>query len=186
MTDQPIRWGILGAARFARQHMAPAIHAATGAELAALATSSAEKHAEFACFAPNLTHHHSYEALLADPDIEAVYIPLPNHLHVEWAIKALEAGKHVLVEKPVGLDVEEVDRLIAARDRTGLFAAEAYMIVHHPQWQRAKALIAEGALGDLAHVNAAFTFRNLDESNIRNQAAKGGGGLRDIGVYTLG
>lgn len=186
MTDQPIRWGILGAARFARQHMAPAIHAATGAELAALATSSAEKHAEFAGFAPGLTHHQSYEALLADPDIDAVYIPLPNHLHVEWAIKALEAGKHVLVEKPVGLDVAEVDRLIAARDRTGLLAAEAYMIVHHPQWQRAKALIADGALGDLAHVNAAFTFRNLDESNIRNQAAKGGGGLRDIGVYTLG
>lgn len=186
MTDQPVRWGILGAARFARQHMAPAIHAAEGAALAALATSSAEKFAEFAAFAPGITHHNSYDDLLGDPNIDAVYIPLPNHLHVDWAIKALEAGKHVLCEKPVGMDVAQIDRLIAVRDQTGLLAAEAYMIVHHPQWLRAKELIANGTLGELCHVNAAFTFRNLDQGNIRNQAEKGGGGLRDIGVYTLG
>lgn len=186
MADQTLRWGILGAARFARQHMAPAIHAAAHADLAGLATSSADKFAEFARFAPGLQHFTSYEDLLADPSIDAVYIPLPNHLHVEWAIKALQAGKHVLCEKPVGMDVGQIDQLIAVRDATGLLAAEAYMIVHHPQWQRAKQLLAEGAIGDLHHVNAVFTFRNLDGGNIRNQADMGGGGLRDIGVYTMG
>ncbi len=186
MTEKPIRWGILGAANFARQHMGPAIHAAAGAELAALATSSAEKAANFAAFAPGLKVHDSYEALLADPDIDAVYVPLPNHLHVEWSIKALEAGKAVLCEKPVGMNVAQIDELIAARDRTGGLVAEAYMIVHHPQWQRARALLAEGAIGTLKHVNAVFSFYNDDGGNIRNQAAKGGGGLRDIGVYVLG
>ncbi|PSL17108.1 Gfo/Idh/MocA family protein [Shimia abyssi] len=184
--DQVVRWGILGAANFARNHMGPAINAAHGAELAALATSSAEKAAGFQAFAPRVAVHDSYEALLADPSIDAVYIPLPNHLHVEWSIKALEAGKAVLCEKPVGLDVGQIDRLIDARDKAGLLAAEAYMIVHHPQWQRAKALLDEGAIGTLLHVNAAFSFYNNDMDNIRNQAGTGGGGLRDIGVYTMG
>ncbi len=186
MTETPIRWGILGAANFARNHMAPAINAAHGATLAAVASSSAEKVAGFAAFAPGVKHHSSYDALLADPDIDAVYIPLPNHLHVEWGVKALAAGKPVLIEKPVGMDVAEIDRLIAARDAAGLLAAEAYMIVHHPQFQRAKVLLAEGAIGKLVHVNAVFSYFNDDTGNIRNQAAAGGGGLRDIGVYVLG
>ncbi|MFY0679513.1 MAG: Gfo/Idh/MocA family oxidoreductase [Thalassovita sp.] len=186
MTTKPVRWGILGAANFAKQHMAPAIHAAVGAELVAVASSSAEKVEAFQAFAPGVKHHESYDALLADPDIDAVYVPLPNHLHVEWAIKALEAGKPVLCEKPVGMTAQQVDELIAARDKAGLLAAEAFMIVHHPQWQRAKALLSVGAVGKLMHVNAAFSFRNEDLSNIRNQAQFGGGGLRDIGVYTMG
>ncbi len=130
---KPVRWGILGAAKFAREHMGPAIHAANEAELAALATSSAEKAAPFQAFAPGIAVHQSYEALLADPSIDAVYIPLPNHLHVEWALKAMQAGKHVLVEKPAALREAEFDQLIAARDGAGVLAAEAYMIVHHPQ-----------------------------------------------------
>ncbi len=186
MTHSPVRWGILGAANFALNHMGPALHAAKGAELVAVASSSAEKVAKFAEFAPNLRHHDSYEALLADPDIDAVYIPLPNHLHVPWSIKALEAGKAVLCEKPIGMDVAEIDTLIAKRDETGGFVAEAFMIVHHPQWQRAKALVEAGEIGRLRHVNAVFSYFNDDAGNIRNQAAAGGGGLRDIGCYVLG
>ncbi len=186
MSEKVIRWGILGAANFALKQMGPAIHAASGAELVAVASSSAEKVAAFAAFAPGLRHHTSYEDLLADPEIDAVYIPLPNHLHVPWSIKALEAGKAVLCEKPVGMDVAEIDQLIAARDKAELLAAEAYMIVHHPQWQRAKALLEEGAIGALRHVNAVFSYFNDDVSNIRNQADLGGGGLRDIGCYVLG
>ena len=186
MTD-PIRWGILGAARFAREHMAPAIQLAQGAELAALATASPEKAAPFRALAPRLRVLDSYEALLADPGIDTVYIPLPNHLHVDWTLKALAAGKPVLTEKPVALESSQIDRLIAARDASGLLAAEAYMIVHHPQWQRAKALLAEGAVGRLIHVDGFFSFDNAaDAANIRNRPDTGGGSLRDIGVYTMG
>ncbi|MCA1777033.1 MAG: Gfo/Idh/MocA family oxidoreductase, partial [Loktanella sp.] len=144
-----MRWGVLGAANFAKQHMAPAIHAAKGAELYALATSSPEKAAGFQAFAPGLAIHDSYDALLADPMVDAVYIPLPNHLHVEWSVKALEAGKHVLCEKPMTLAAPEFDQLIAARDKAGKLAAEAFMIVHHPQFARARELVQAGAIGAL-------------------------------------
>ncbi|MFQ3254478.1 MAG: putative dehydrogenase [Loktanella salsilacus] len=120
-----MRWGILGAANFARQHMGPAIHAAKGAELVGLATSDPVKATGFSDFAPGLRVHSDYDALLADDRIDAVYIPLPNHLHVDWTIKALEAGKHVLCEKPIALKAEDIDRVIAARDASGKFAAEA-------------------------------------------------------------
>ncbi|MCO6382777.1 Gfo/Idh/MocA family protein [Oceanicola sp. 502str15] len=186
MTVEPIRWGILGAANFALQHMGRAIHAAEGAELVALATSSAEKALPFKAFCPGLKVHDSYEALLADPGIDAVYVPLPNHLHVEWTLKAMEAGKHVLTEKPIAMRAGEIDALIAKRDETGLHATEAYMIVHHPQWQRAKAMLADGAIGELVHVDGVFTYYNPDMGNIRNDASKGGGGIPDIGVYTYG
>ena len=184
---QPVRWGILGAAKFARDHMAPAIHAAEGAELAALATSDPAKAAGFQAFCPALKVHSSYNALLADPSIDAVYIPLPNHLHVEWTLKAIAAGKHVLTEKPMTLQASEFDQLIAARDASGLLVAEAYMIVHHPQWQRVRDWIASGEIGRLRHVDAAFSFNNAAEpGNIRNRPETGGGSLRDIGVYTFG
>ncbi len=185
--SHPVRWGILGAAKFAREHMGPAIHAASGAELAALATSNTKKAAPFQAFAPCLQVFDSYEALLADPGIDAVYIPLPNHLHVEWALKAMDAGKHVLVEKPATLKEAEFDQLIAKRDATGVLAAEAYMIVQHPQWQRARDLVQSGALGRLRHVSGKFSFDNrTDTDNIRNRPETGGGALRDIGVYVLG
>ncbi|MCV6598329.1 MAG: Gfo/Idh/MocA family oxidoreductase, partial [Mangrovicoccus sp.] len=142
--QRPVQFGVLGAAKFARQFMAPAIHAAGGARLAGLATSSATKAEPFQAFCPDLTVYHSYEALLDDPEIEAVYIPLPNHLHVEWSLKALDAGKHVLCEKPMTMQAAEFDALIEKRDQTGLLAAEAYMIVHHPQWQFVQKLIADG------------------------------------------
>ena len=183
---KPVRWGILGAANFAQEHMAPAIHAAHGAELAALATSDPAKAEGFSIFAPGLAVHSSYDALLADPTIDAVYIPLPNHMHVEWTLKALAAGKHVLTEKPIAMKAREIDQIIAARDRTGLLAAEAYMIVHHPQWQRAKEWLDAGEIGDLVHADVAFSFNLTDNGNIRMKPETGGGSLRDIGVYTFG
>jgi predicted dehydrogenase len=183
---QPVNWGILGAAKFAREYMGPAIHAASGARLAALATSDPAKAAGFRAFCPDVRLHDTYEALLADPQIDAVYIPLPNHLHVPWTLKALAAGKHVLCEKPITLQEAEFDELIAARDAAGKLAAEAYMIVHHPQWQKAREMVQSGAIGSLRHVTGAFSFDNRDMANIRNQAETGGGGLRDIGVYVFG
>ena len=187
MAEKTIRWGVLGAANFAREHMAPAIHAAHGAELVALATSSAGKAEGFKAFCPGLQVHQSYEALLADPGIDAVYIPLPNHLHVEWTMKALDAGKHVLVEKPLGMKADDFDAVIAKRDATGLLVAEAYMIVHHPQWIRVRELVQSGAIGKVNHVDAAFSYDNRsDPDNIRNRPETGGGSLPDIGVYAYG
>ncbi|CUI28460.1 Gfo/Idh/MocA family protein [Cognatishimia activa] len=184
---KPVRWGILGAAKFARQFMGPAIHAAHGAELVALATSSEEKAADFKAFCPTLKVHTDYEALLADPSIDAIYIPLPNHMHVDWTIKALEAGKHVLCEKPIALQDSDFDRLITARDASGKLAAEAFMIVHHPQWQHARELVQSGEIGALRHISGRFSFDNReDTTNIRNRPETGGGGLRDIGVYVMG
>ncbi|PFG63534.1 putative dehydrogenase [Thioclava sp. ES.031] len=178
-----LNWGILGAAKFAREHMGRAIHAAEGARLAALATSSPEKADPFKAFAPDLKVHDSYDALLADPEIDVVYIPLPNTLHVEWTKKALAAGKHVLTEKPIAMKAEEIDGLIDARDAAGKFATEAYMIVHHPQWQQVRAWLDAGAIGELRHADVAFTFNNPDPTNIRNKPEMGGGSIPDIGVY---
>ena len=184
---KPVRWGVLGASNFALQHMARAIHAAEGAELAALATSSAQKAKPFRAFAPGLQVFDTYDALLADASIEAVYIPLPNHLHVEWTKKAMAAGKHVLCEKPIAMQASDIEGLIEARDQSGCFATEAYMIVHHPQWQRAKALFDQGAIGTLIHVDGLFGYDNAsDTGNVRNRPETGGGAIPDIGVYTYG
>lgn len=181
-----VNWAILGAGKFAREQMGPAIHAATGAKLAALATSSAQKAAPFTGFAPDVQVYDSYDAMLDDPGIDAVYVPLPNHLHIEWATKALNAGKHVLSEKPVALKAGDINPLIELRDQTGLQASEAFMIAHHPQWHRVRHLLADGAIGDLRHVDGVFTYNNPDLSNVRFDPAKGGGSLPDIGVYTIG
>src|SRR5881394_3272741 len=121
----------------------------------------------------------SYEALLADPEIEAVYNPLPNHLHVPWSIKAAEAGKHVLCEKPIGLTVREARSLLAARDRTGVKIGEAFMVKTHPQWVRVRGLISKGVVGKLRSTIGAFSYFNRDPQNVRNVAEWGGGGLLD-------
>ncbi|KIT14569.1 Gfo/Idh/MocA family protein [Jannaschia aquimarina] len=182
-----VRWGVLGASGFARRDMAPAIHMARGNRLAALATRSPEKAEPFRSITEDLRIHGDYNALLADDAIDAVYVPLPHTLHIEWAAKALEAGKHVLVEKPVAMRAEEIDPLIALRDRTGLICAEAYMIVHHPQWHFVRELLDGRTVGRLRHVEAVFTYDNSsDPGNIRNSAETGGGALPDIGVYTYG
>lgn len=181
-----LRWGILGAAKFAREHMGPAIHAANGASLSAIATRSPEKAAPFQAFAPDIEVFDSYDDLLESPNIDAVYVPLPNTMHVEWGLKALDAGKHVLIEKPVAMKAGDIDALISKRDETGLLATEAYMIVHHPQWHRAQEIVRSGALGKLRHISTAFSFNNQDKDNIRNRPDQGGGALPDIGVYAIG
>lgn len=182
-----IRWGILGASKFASTTMGPAIHAARGSELAALASSDPARAAARFNFHPGLRVHDSYEALLADPGIDAVYVPLPHTLHVPWGVKALEAGKPVLVEKPLALRAGDIQPLIDAAGRTGLLAAEAYMIVHHPQWNRLRALLEDGAIGDVIQVDGIFTYDNrADPGNIRNKPETGGGALPDIGVYPIG
>jgi predicted dehydrogenase len=167
--------------------MGPAIHAAKGAVLSAVASRTPQSVAPFQDFAAGCRAVMGYDALIADPDIDAIYIPLPHHMHVEWTVKALNAGKHVLAEKPIAMQADDFEKLIAARDASGLLAAEAYMIVHHPQWQRARQMVADGAIGRVIHITGGFSYDNSDDpQNIRNQAATGGGGMRDIGVYVLG
>ncbi|WP_425091230.1 Gfo/Idh/MocA family protein [Tropicimonas sp. S265A] len=181
-----IRWGILGASRFASTTMGPAIHSARGAVLDAVATRTPAKAALFD-FCPDIRVHDSYDALLADPQIDAVYVPLPHTLHVPWGVKALHAGKPVLIEKPLALRAADIDPLVAAQAETGLLAAEAYMIVHHPQWHRVRALIQSGAIGEILQIDGTFTYDNRsDPGNIRNRAETGGGGLPDVGVYPMG
>lgn len=181
-----IRWGILGASNFAQKTMGPAINEARRSRLVALATRSPDKARPFADLAPGLRLHDSYDALLADPEIDAVYIPLPNALHVEWSLKAAAAGKAVLCEKPIGMQEADFDRLIDAREQSGCLIAEAYMPVHHPQWSRIRSLIAQGVIGDLHTVTGCFSYGLHAKGNVRNKADLGGGGLRDVGVYPIG
>lgn len=178
-----MRWGILGAAKIARTDLAPAMQMARGTDLVALATRDATRAAPFTALVPGLRVHDSYDALLADPDVDAVYIPLPNHLHVDWSIRAARAGKHVLCEKPIALAAAQIDAVITARDQTEKLIAEAFMVAHHPQWDRVRALLASGVIGRLEHIDGCFTYTNRDLGNIRHDPAMGGGGLRDVGVY---
>lgn len=182
MGQERVRWGVLSAGKIAREWVAPALDRAARGELVAIASRTPGKAEELAAPYGARTHA-TYEALLADPGVDAIYIPLPNGDHVEWTAKCLEAGKHVLCEKPLALKASEIDGLIALRDRAGLLAAEAFMVTHHPQWVRVRDLLAQGAIGRLRQVQGAFTFFNDDPTNIRNMPELGGGALRDIGVY---
>lgn len=181
-----VTWGVLGASNFALKTMAPAIHAARRSRFAALATRDPARAAPFKAFAPDIAVHDSYDALLADPAIDAVYIPLPNALHVLWTERAVAAGKAVLCEKPIGMTAADLDRLCALRDAGGRFVAEAWMPAHHPQWARVRQMLAEGALGRLHTVTGVFTYGLSDPANVRNDADLGGGALRDVGVYPIG
>ena len=178
-----LRWGILSTASIAREQLVPAIAASDNGTLAAVASRDPARAEAMATRYGIPRAHGSYEALLADPDIDAVYVPVPNDQHVSWAVKAAEAGKHVLVEKPLGLTASAIEPLIAARDRTGVTVAEGFMVTHHPQWRRVRALLAEGAVGRLVRVQATFSFHNDDPDNTRNNTDQGGGALYDIGVY---
>ncbi|MEO1314398.1 MAG: Gfo/Idh/MocA family oxidoreductase [Pseudomonadota bacterium] len=180
---EQLRWGILSAAKIAQEWVAPAIHASTSSRIVAIASRTPGKAEALAQPYGALRLHSDYDALLADTEVDAIYIPLPNGTHVEWTQKCLAAGKHVLCEKPIALAEAEIDGLITARDAADKFAAEAFMVTHHPQWRRVRDLIAEGAIGDLRHVQGAFSFFNTDPDNIRNRADQAGGALRDIGVY---
>jgi predicted dehydrogenase len=181
-----INWGVLGTARIGVNKVIPALQrSATGAVVAIASRDLVQAQAVAKRLGISRAHG-SYEALLADPGVEAVYIPLPNHLHVPWSIRALEAGKHVLCEKPVGLDSGEVRQLIAAAARfPQLKVMEAFMYRFHPQWEAARRIVADGGIGQLRTVQAFFSYSNLDPKNIRNVAAWGGGGMMDIGCYCV-
>ena len=180
-----IRWGVLGAAKIATVKVIPAMQRGTLSEIKAIASRDARR-AEQAAADLNIEKHYgSYEALLADKEIDAIYNPLPNHLHVPWSIKAAEAGKHVLCEKPIALSVSETKDLIEARDRTGVKIGEAFMVRLHPQWKRTLELVRNGEIGDLRAMDCVFSYTNRDPNNIRNRLDAGGGTIMDIGCYPI-
>ena len=180
-----LRFGVLGAAKIAREKVIPPLMRSQRCEVVGLASRDAARAAEVAEQLGIARSYGSYEELLADPDIDAIYNPLPNHLHVPWSIKAAEAGKHVLCEKPIGLDAGECEALIAARDRTGLVIQEAFMVRTHPQWLRTRELVQGGRIGELKAIQGFFSYHLLDPDNVRNVAEWGGGGLLDIGCYPI-
>jgi predicted dehydrogenase len=182
---QKVRWGVLGAAKIARVKVIPAMQRGNLCEITAIASRDERTAHATAADLGIAKAYGSYEALLADPEIEAVYNPLPNHLHVPWSVRAAEAGKHVLCEKPIGLSVDECRTLIEARDRMGVKISEAFMVRTHPQWLRARELVRAGDIGDLLAVVGAFSYYNRDAKNIRNVPEWGGGALMDIGCYPI-
>jgi len=181
-----IRWGILSTAKIGTRQVIPAMLLGECCDIAAIASSSIEKARSAAASLGIPKAYGSYDALLQDPEIEAVYIPLPNHLHVPWSIKALKAGKHVLCEKPIALtEAEAADLQAAAAKHPQLKIMEAFMYRHHPQWQRTRQMVVEGAIGELRTIQSFFSYNNIDPANIRNIAEFGGGGLMDIGCYCI-
>jgi predicted dehydrogenase len=177
------RWGVLSTAKIARDHVIPALVDAENGVLSAIASRDKKK---ARALAERFGAQHafgSYEEMLNSDTIDGVYIPLPTSQHVEWAAKAAEAGKHVLVEKPLALDARDINKLIKLRDRKKVLICEAFMVTYHPQWLKVRELVQSGAIGRLKHVQGAFTYYNLDPKNMRNILALGGGALPDIGVY---
>jgi predicted dehydrogenase len=181
-----VRWGVLSTAKIGTQKVLPAMQQGQYCEIAAIASRDLAKAQADAARLGIPKAYGSYEELLADPEIEAVYNPMPNHLHVPWSIKAIEAGKHVLCEKPIGLSAAEAQELLdAARQHPQIKVMEAFMYRHHPQWLRAKQIVDAGGIGELRTVHSFFSYFNDDPSNIRNIADIGGGGLMDIGCYNI-
>lgn len=179
------RWGVLSTAKIAREHVIPAILESENGVLAAIAS---REEARARALAQRFGAPHafgSYKALLASDTVDGVYIPLPTSDHVEWAIKAADAGKHVLVEKPLALRASDIQQVIDARDRNSVVVSEAFMVFYHPQWMKVRELIAAGAIGRLRHVQGAFSYFNRDPDNMRNKPELGGGALLDIGVYPV-
>jgi predicted dehydrogenase len=182
---EKVRWGVLGAAKIAVEKVIPAMQRGEWSEVAGLASRDATRAARVAGGLGIAKSYGSYEELLADPDIEAVYNPLPNHLHVPWTLKAAEAGKHVLCEKPIAMSAAEARLLLDARDRWGVKIQEAFMVRTHPQWTAARGLVHGGRIGELRSIEAFFSYFNRDASNIRNIPEAGGGALMDIGCYPI-
>jgi predicted dehydrogenase len=179
-----LSWGVLSVAKIGVEQVIPAMQRGEFSRIDAIASRDLTRAKAVAAKLGILQAYGSYEALLADPMIEAIYNPLPNELHVEWTIRALKAGKHVLCEKPIALDAKEAQTLIAARDSAGKLVAEAFMVRHHPQWRRAREIAQSGALGEVRAIQTFFSYRLTDPANIRNKPP-GGGGLYDIGCYAI-
>jgi predicted dehydrogenase len=181
-----IRWGVLSTAKIAREKVVPAMKAGKYCDVIAIASRNIERGKQVADPLGISRVYGSYEELLNDAEVDAVYIPLPNHMHVEWAIKALEANKHVLCEKPIALSSSQASTLLqAAEQRPHLQVMEAFMYRFHPQWQQAKKLVGDGQLGELRTIQSFFSYYNVDPNNIRNKINSGGGGLMDIGCYCI-
>jgi predicted dehydrogenase len=185
MTPSVLRIGILSTADIARRKVVPGMRTASRVEVAAIASRDAMTAQIVATELGIPRSHGSYEALLADPDIDAVYIPLPNHLHMEWTIKAAEAGKHVLCEKPLALSAADAQAMVDACEAAGVRFMEAFMYRLHPSWLAVRELVASGRIGRLRAVQSWFSYYNDDPTNIRNIAAVGGGALMDIGCYNI-
>lgn len=186
MAKNKIRWGILSTAKIGRLQVIPAMQKGIYTEVAAIASANTSKVKQTADELDIPRIYGSYEELLAADDIDAIYNPLPNHLHVPYTIKALEAGKHVLCEKPIGLNALDAGKLLeAVKQYPKLKVMEAFMYRFHPQWQKAKEIVDAGLLGEVKHVHAVFTYYNVDAENIRNKPEVGGGALMDIGCYCL-
>ena len=176
---------MLGTAKIATAKVIPAMQQCRNARVVAIGSRDLARASRAASTLGIDRAYGSYDSVLDDAGVDAVYIPLPNHLHVPWTIRALEAGKHVLCEKPIGLSAADARPLVEARDRAGRLVQEAFMIRSHPQWHAAIAAVRNGRLGDIVRIDGRFSYRNLDPANIRNQASLGGGGLLDIGCYLV-
>jgi predicted dehydrogenase len=185
MTSTKVRWGVLGVANIAMKKVIPAMQQGERCEIVAIASRDAERAKQAAAQLHIPKAFGSYEAMLADRSIDAIYNPLPNHLHVPWSIQAAEAGKHVLCEKPVALSAREAGQLIEARDRMRVKIGEAFMVRTHPQWLRARELVRSGAIGELRSIVSIFSYFNRDPKNVRNIASIGGGAVFDIGCYPI-
>jgi predicted dehydrogenase len=180
-----IKWGILSTANIGIKRVIPAIIAGQRGVVAAIASRDADRAARVAADFGIARAYAGYQKLLDDPEIEAIYNPLPNHLHVEWTVRALDAGKHVLCEKPIGLNAAEAQAIIAARERSGKRVMEAFMVRFHPQWRRIRTLVREGRIGTVRAIQSAFAFPMLDPNNVRNREECGGGALYDVGCYPI-
>ncbi|WP_426129551.1 Gfo/Idh/MocA family protein [Pararhizobium sp. PWRC1-1] len=178
-----LRFGILSTAKIGRELVVPAIQDAENCVVTAIASRDLSRAREMADRFSVPHAFGSYEEMLASDVIDAVYIPLPTSQHIEWTIKAANAGKHVLCEKPMALKASEIDAVIEARDRNKVLISEAFMVTYSPVWHKVRSLLKEGAIGKLRHVQGAFTYYNRDAGNMRNMPELGGGGLPDIGVY---
>lgn len=180
---RPVRWGVLGVSNFAISKFLPGALLSSESKVCAIASRDSVRGRKAADALGIEKAYGSYEELLADPDIDVIYNPLPNHLHTPWSIRAADAGKHVLCEKPISLTAAEFRSLVAARDRNGVLIAEAFMIRHHPQWRRVMDLVRSGVAGEVRAVTAHFSYFNRKPDNVRNIAEYGGGGMWDIGCY---
>lgn len=184
-STDPVRWGVLGCADIALTKVIPGMAASDSSRVEAIASRTAEKAARAAERLDIPRHYGSYEDLLADPDIEAVYVPLPNHLHMQWTLAAAEAGKHVLCEKPLAMTSEDAQRMIDGCNAAGVKLMEAFMYRHHPMWVEVRRLIDDGAIGELRAIQAFFSYHNVDPGDIRNIVDYGGGALYDVGCYPV-
>jgi len=182
---EPVKWGVISTAKIGVEKVIPAMQRSRHCKIDAIASRDLSLGRKWADKLGIPKVYGSYEELLADRDIEAVYNPLPNHLHVPWSIKAAEAGKHVLCEKPIGLDTADAQRLIAARNKSGKLIVEAFMVRYHPQWRRAREIVQSGKIGELRAIQGFFSYMLTDATNVRNMADIGGGGMLDIGVYPV-